>query len=228
MEFFAFGASPKRPVKVSFAYDTDDGRKEKKITATSRDQTSVVFPLPRTGRSQNITVNVPQAVSPKSLGQSGDSRILGIALMALSVSRDGDRASFTCLPPQCIQYRGKETIPGQVGSRAAAGIQTDRRAGYLMYGPYVPMNAGVYWLKVTGRVKTHGDRVIVDVVGQKGAKAFALFEGLGNSVKKDGDRVLLKKRVLLKTPVDDLEIRVRVDKEADILIDGYSFRQAKN
>lgn len=70
--------------------------------------------------------------------------------------------------------------------------------------------------------------MLSEVVGQKGDRAYALFEGLGDSVKKDGDRVLLKKRVLLETSVADLEIRVRVANEADILVDGYSFRQAKN
>ena len=66
------------------------------------------------------------------------------------------------------------------------------------------------------------------MVGQKGDRAYALFEGLGDAAKKDSSSVLLKKRVLLETSVDDLEIRIRVDKEADILVDGYLFRQAKN
>ena len=73
--FYVFGASLKRPVEVYFGYDTDDGRKQKKITRTNDAVTRIHIPLPQAGTTQNVTVRIPGADSPSSLGGSGDTRV---------------------------------------------------------------------------------------------------------------------------------------------------------
>jgi hypothetical protein len=233
LDFFVFGASAEKPVEVSFTYGTADGVKEKKIIATNNAKSSVDIPLPRTGKSQNVGVNVRQTVSPGSSGLSDDAGAPGIALSSVRLfpcdANDNEAEFLTCFPPDCVQCRGRDWIYSKVGVQTCEGIQTDGRRGYLMYGPYVPVDAGEYLLEMKGHVKAHGDKVVVDVVGgKKGTCVYGRFVGLGDTAGRDGKRILLEKRVVLNASVDDLEIRVWVDEGAEISVDGYSFKRAKN
>lgn len=233
LDFFAFGASTERPVEVSFGYGTENGVKEKKIIATNNARSSVDIPLPRMGKGQNVGVDVRQTVLPGSSGLSAATRAPGIALSAVRLflcdTNNSETESLTCFPPDCVRCRGKDWIHSKVGVQTCEGIQTDGRQGYLMYGPYVSVNAGEYLLEVKGHVKAHGDKVVVDVVGGKGKTCvYARFVGLEDSAGRDRKRILIEKRVVLNTSVDDLQIRVWVDEGAEILVDGYSFTRMKN
>jgi hypothetical protein len=127
-----------------------------------------------------------------------------------------------CMPPDCLQYRGDKNIGSQVGNHQGMGMQTDGRSGYLIYGPYQPMKSGEYILQLTGHVKSKGDTAVVDVVHHKAGKTYAKFVGLAKHKGLTGN-ILLEEQVTLDD-VEQLEIRVRVDKDADLLIDGYSLR----
>jgi hypothetical protein len=85
------------------------------------------------------------------------------------------------------------------------------------------MKAGEYILQVTGKVNSKGDNVVVDNVHHQAGKTYARFKGLGTKNVLPGN-VLLEERVTLYEDVPALEVRVRVDKAADLLIDGYSLR----
>lgn len=122
-----------------------------------------------------------------------------------------------------VIYRGKDTIPSRVGAHTGFGMQTDGRAGYLMFGPYQQIKAGGYTLRVTGKIDANSEKVVVDVVGGRGQQSFARFEGLGLPENSNAaDDVLLEEKVTLDKTVDDLEVRIWVDDKADIFIDGYS------
>ena len=130
-----------------------------------------------------------------------------------------------CAPPICLQYDGNNRIPSQVGIHTGKGIQTNAQAGYLIFGPYKPMLPGKYTLQVTGNVKTIGDNVIIDVVSHHGNKTYARFRSLGT--KKHIDKnIILKETVILENGAADLEVRVLVGKDVDLLIDGYSLSPA--
>lgn len=127
------------------------------------------------------------------------------------------------MPGSTLIYRGKDSIYHQVGTRNDSGIQTDGQAGYLMYGPYQPMKAGEYILQITGRVKSNGEHVIVDVVDHKADKAYARFEGLGIN-KALPNNVLLEEKIILNKDVDELEVRVLVEEATSLFIDGYTLK----
>jgi len=169
-----------------------------------------------------ISIHVPEATSPKALGMSNDARVIGIALREIELL-NGDKLENSYNPLQCIQYRGKDTIPSQVGTHTGSGMQTDGRAGYLMFGPYQQIKSGNYTLRVTGKINANSEKVVVDVVGDRGQQTFARFVGLALPENSNAaDDVLLEEKVTLDEAVDDLEVRIRVDDKADIFIDGYS------
>ena len=102
-------------------------------------------------------------------------------------------------------------------------MQTDGRAGYLMFGPYRQIKSGNYTLRLTGKINANSEKVVVDVVGRRGQQTFARFVGLGLPENSNAaDDVLLEEKVTLDEAVDDLEVRILVDDKADIFIEGYS------
>ncbi|PHR02093.1 MAG: hypothetical protein COB29_14175 [Sulfitobacter sp.] len=128
-----------------------------------------------------------------------------------------------CASPICLKYLGTTKTSSQVGTYTSSGMQTNGKAGYLMFGPYKRMNAGEYVLRVTGKVSANGENIITDVAYHKGKRIFARFTGLGS---KDFDQpnILLEERVILDEAVPAIEVRIKVDKDAVIFIDGYSLR----
>ena len=98
-------------------------------------------------------------------------------------------------------------------------MKTNGRAGFLMFGPYEPMKAGHYILKVTGKITANSEGVVVDVVGQRGSKIYGRFEGV-----HPGENVLLQTDVVLGEAVEDLEVRILVEDKTEISITGYTLQ----
>ena len=115
-----------------------------------------------------------------------------------------------------LYYVGGSTVPSQVGVLRNDGMHTDGRRGYLLYGPYRPIDAGEYILKVTGEVKSDAEDVVIDIVDQQGAVTYARFEGL-----KKGKGLLLEEKVNITEPATQLEVRVFVSENDDLVITGY-------
>ena len=133
--------------------------------------------------------------------------------------------SSYCLPPTCLKYEGtgKDSPLSQVGTHKDAAIHTNAKAGYLMFGPYQPMNAGEYILQISGKVISNSSNVTVDVAYHNASKVYARFVGLG-SRDSPTDNVLLEERITLDEYVPALEVRVLVDKTAVLFINGYSLK----
>ncbi|MEZ0121969.1 MAG: hypothetical protein AB9Q23_12790 [Candidatus Reddybacter sp.] len=128
-----------------------------------------------------------------------------------------------CMPPNCLQYQGDKKTPSQVGQYIVGrGMQTDGRAGYLIYGPYQAMKAGKYILQIKGKVKVNGDHAAVDVVYHKEGKTYAKFNGLSTN-KALANNILLEEKIILND-VDQLEIRVQVGESTDLIISEYSLK----
>lgn len=145
--------------------------------------------------------------------------------LALS-HRGGPEAWARGLPPagfQPISWDGEAQIASQVGHHTGSGMQSDGRAGYLIYGPYEPIMAGSYEFQITGRVESGGNEIEVDVSDIRSGKTFARYKGLGN-LRGSNDSRLLKSRITLRNDVSELEVRVHVEEEVDVYIDGYSLK----
>lgn len=105
-------------------------------------------------------------------------------------------------------------IGSEVGERIpGAGLASQGRAGWLLYGPYAPVPAGRYRAVIRGSVLPgHDGHVHVDVAHSKGQVLVAVLEldpaalVAGSS---GGDLVVLPFE--LPQAVDDLELRLRVD-----------------
>jgi hypothetical protein len=125
-----------------------------------------------------------------------------------------------CIPPYCLQYQNKKPIQSQIGIHTKSGILTSGKTGYLIYGPYQPMNAGEYILKVTGQLTSRGDKLAVDVIWHKAGKTYARFTNFNHSKSLPND-VLLEEKVTLDEDVDALEIRIFVDNKTVLAVYGY-------
>jgi hypothetical protein len=130
-------------------------------------------------------------------------------------------ASRLCLPPDCLsRAQVVVTDHSRVGHLEAGALVTTGTAGFLHFGPYVPMRPGVYQLVIRGS----GDRFSeawADVVSGTGSERHALFP-LDSGAPTDG--VLVRSRVVLDQPVEDLEIRVFVGAEDELALHGYELR----
>lgn len=121
----------------------------------------------------------------------------------------------TCSPPECLKSSGfTQATPHKVGVLEANALVSTGQAGFLLYGPYVAMKAGKYRLEVSGQAQGPSSGY-VDVVSQKGTKKHAQFSF------SPADRSLVQGQVVLKEPVEDLEVRVYVGNGDKVRVEGY-------
>ena len=128
-----------------------------------------------------------------------------------------------CLVPVCL--RAAEFPPDamtQVGTVAEGKLVTTRKSGFLHFGPYAPLNAGDYVLRIFGEIG-HAGGAWVDVAGEKGETTYARFP---LAVQPEPSRPLLEAPVNLPQDVDDLEIRVFVEADTQMSLSGYQLLQA--
>ncbi|MGZ8184076.1 MAG: hypothetical protein ACXWT1_19185 [Methylobacter sp.] len=111
-----------------------------------------------------------------------------------------------------------------MGRREADRLYSDGRKGFLIFGPFQPIDAGHYQLIVRGSASTTASAWI-DVVSRKGAVKHAK---LPISISHDDSAaVLADASVKLAEPVDDLEVRIWVDSSDNVRLDGYELRSTK-
>lgn len=111
------------------------------------------------------------------------------------------------------------SLPSQVGNVGGLSIATKSKSGFLIYGPYVPLKAGKYYLSVNGQA-TRLVSAYVDVVSDKGAKVHARVD-----LSKSTNSFLVDKfEVNLPPGINDLEVRVWVGEGDEITLHGYSLK----
>jgi hypothetical protein len=206
----AYGASSSRPVDLDISYE--NGERIKLVTFADSAPVDVQLPLKATnGSVMRLKLAVPNAISPQELQGSSDSRILGVALREIILDK----------PMQSgIIYEGEQltNLPRSVGQIDDSKITSDSRSGFLVYGPYVPVASDSYKLSVTGSaVKADGS--YVDIVSNQGEIVHAKFPLNATS---GGTNIIAEGKVVLSDPVSDLEIRVYVDAEDNVILKGYS------
>lgn len=115
--------------------------------------------------------------------------------------------SERCLVAGCLSMQAAELGRySQVGRVSERGIETDGRAGYLLYGPYVGLRAGNYLVRLKGNFERVEDARI-DIVSPSAENAH--FESDLDELESAGPKELLVPLVLHED-ARSLEIRIHV------------------
>jgi glycosyltransferase involved in cell wall biosynthesis len=103
----------------------------------------------------------------------------------------------------------------QVGKRTGQNIVSTGQAGYLIYGLYIPLDAGQYRVVVCGALGENGaTSARIDVAIGRGSRILA--ESILSQPDQDGCLVSLP--ISLDAPCTDLEVRVIVDGHSDLTL----------
>jgi ubiquinone/menaquinone biosynthesis C-methylase UbiE len=114
-------------------------------------------------------------------------------------------------------FAGTE-LRNQVGTRHAEGVTTDGRAGYLMFGPYVPRSAGRHVACVDlGPESNRNGTTILEVVSNTGQQFHSR-----TSAKLGAKESTLRCAFELPSDVQDLEVRVHVDSRTQCSLLGLT------
>jgi hypothetical protein len=120
------------------------------------------------------------------------------------------------LPDDVHRFWGSHGRLGtQVGKRIGCNMACTGEAGYLIFGPYIPLAAGLYQVAIRGALGKNGAAgAHMDVaadVGQRvlGASAF------GQPV---AGACLISLPIFLDVPCTDLEVRVWVGEDTDLSV----------
>lgn len=119
--------------------------------------------------------------------------------------------------PDGVQYfRGSDPrLKTMVGHCVGRDMVSTGKPGYLIFGPYITLAAGEYQIFVRGSLGNHSSQgVRAEVVGAKANIVFV--ESLLRHSGKDD--CLAKLPILLKESCADVEVRVWVDDQPDIII----------
>lgn len=134
-------------------------------------------------------------------------------------------AQVLCLPGSCLRHAGfTEASFTQVGRLAAGTLKSDGRPGFLIFGPYAPMNSGTYKLVVRGSA-SNPEGAWADVVSGRGGSVHARFPL--REASGDGEDILLEEDVILSEAVENLEVRVFVGVDSNVSISGYELRRVE-
>jgi glycosyltransferase involved in cell wall biosynthesis len=129
------------------------------------------------------------------------------------------------MPDGVYRYWGGDSRLGsQVGKSAGRDIVSTDQAGFLLFGPYIPLPAGQYQIVVHGALGKNGaDGARMDVVIEKGANTLA------KSVLKQADNgCLAMLPISLSTSCTDLEVRVWVEALSDVTISMLEIRPVQS
>jgi hypothetical protein len=129
----------------------------------------------------------------------------------------GEQAGSSTL----IAWEGDDSVYSQVGLHTGTGVKTNFKSGFLIHGPYKPLGAGRYRLRMTGHVTTIGKQMFVDVSDLAAKTIHARF-GQEEILEGLGEGVILDVEFELAERAEQLEVRVYVDSTSELLISGYS------
>jgi hypothetical protein len=114
-----------------------------------------------------------------------------------------------------------DRVSSQVGEVVDGNLNANGKAGYLLFGPYVPFAAGTYTATIEGRVDEipSGKKIRMDVVSSKGKAVHGQVEVAGS-----GD--LPAFQVNIPEAVGDLEIRVLVPAGSKVILKSYRIERS--
>lgn len=130
-------------------------------------------------------------------------------------------------PVQLSFSTGSSAIGSEVGKRTlGAGMSTTGKAGWLVFGPYIPMEPGSYEAILVGFVQPdHSGSVHVDVAAEKGNRVIAALElDAAALLAGQSPDAMVVLPFTLESPVKDLEVRVRVDENSRLAVSEFQIR----
>lgn len=128
----------------------------------------------------------------------------------------GDQWYQQWMPDDVRRFWGGDSRLGtQVGKRTGRNIESTGQAGYLIFGPYIPLVAGHYRVVIRGALGENGlAGARMDVAVNQGRLILA-ESALG---EPDVDGCLVVLPISLDAPCTDLEIRVWVSESTDLQV----------
>lgn len=133
------------------------------------------------------------------------------------------------LSPLLSDYELDPTTPPMrtnVGQASERGLTTTGHAGFLLFGPYLSVIPGKYWVRISGIVGLGGaEGVTIDVTAKLGTLTLAR-EKLATTLCGILDTKIYFE--VLPSGHVDLEVRVQVDAADEIVIKSITFTSAEN
>lgn len=135
-----------------------------------------------------------------------------------------DRVLFNVGTRQDFPAVGDGRVLSLVGIRRGDNLVADGRAGFLLYGPYVALPAGRYRLFVRGAAgKPAAGPGRLDVSVDRGSRQLAIIDAPVMHAKQ----MATLDFEVPEGGVDDLEVRLQVDKGSTTTILGYTIQRLR-
>lgn len=172
------------------------------------------------------------------LGERDNNGYLGTLFISLAVScadfevriwvSDQTDLQISMLEIRSCKFDGVNRFAGSdsrfstlIGTRSGREIRSTRQAGYLLFGPYIPLAVGQYLVVICGTLGSNGlAGALVDIVIDKGE--FVIAESA--LCEPDNDGCLIALAISLDAPCTDLEIRVWVTEKTDLNVSMIEIR----
>jgi hypothetical protein len=112
-------------------------------------------------------------------------------------------------------WGGDSRLCSEVGKRLGRDIMSTGQAGYLIYGPYIPLGEGQYQVVIRGSLGEDGAGAArIEVAIEQGTRILAQ-----SALTKFGENdCLFSLPLSLDEPCTDLEVRVWVDGQSKLTI----------
>lgn len=138
------------------------------------------------------------------------------------------RWTLEWMPHSAPRFRGS-TLPSQVGKREGGLVKTTGQAGYLFFGPFLPLQSGQYVIHVWGKVAVPG-RAKLDVCINKGTTILAETILPSQATSTTPEELIPSLTVSLINDCEDFEVRLWVSDDSDIEVSriDISMRINKN
>jgi capsular polysaccharide transport system ATP-binding protein len=125
-----------------------------------------------------------------------------------------EESNFTLLRNQHRFFANDSRLYTSVGKRTAQEVVSTGQMGCLIYGPYIPLDAGQYQVRIYGALGENcSGAERVEVVTDKGNHI--LYESSLNRL--NGDGCLLSLSLKLDAPCTDLEVRIWVEDHSQVM-----------
>lgn len=150
----------------------------------------------------------------------------GVAIYEFYAEDEFDLESLVLCNSLPLEYdlSVNQNLPSNVGVWSTSGISTKGGVeGALLFGPYVPLGMGTYTFKIYGILSSGS--VNIDIVSEKGNIVHQKFTLDRSMVDSDG-YFDIQKEVNIDSDVNDLEVRVLVNKDSIVDVQGYALSKA--
>jgi hypothetical protein len=153
----------------------------------------------------------------RSMYDSFDDRMRAVSDLVGSVANDLSDVRDNGGPGMYLQTTHSGFLTS-CGRRVANGVETTGAAGGLLFGPYTSAEAGRYHVRLFGKARPPVGAsfdVVSDVAARRG---HVVYTSRHVQFDKCSSGLLIDYPLVLDEDVDDLEIRITVEADADMIV----------